>query len=256
MSHRIEPVAFTGEPGDTPGDEVFVELTPGSPGAARMVFCWCPKPERPFQMGSPESEQGRESNERAHHVLLSRGFWLAKHPYNQAQYAAVTDANPSSSSKGGDYPVDTVSWDDAQAFCKKAARMANLPKSWRFGLPTEAEREYACRAGGPFEHPFGIGDGRNVDAQRANFDGTFPYADGFKWQNRKSTVHEGSFPPNAWGLHDMHGQLWEWCEDWLGDYARSSEEAPSIDPIGASKGGFRVLRGGYWDCDGGHCRSA
>jgi formylglycine-generating enzyme required for sulfatase activity len=124
--------------------------------------------------------------------------------------------------------VDTVSWNDAQEFCRKTG----------LRLPKEKEWEYACRAGAAT--PFGIGGGQCLNAQMANFDGNKPYGSGreaFKWLYRERTLPQGSFPPNAWGLHDMHGQLWEWCEDVL-------------------EGRSRVLRGGGWFLDGWVARAA
>jgi len=135
--------------------------------------------------------------------------------------------NPSRRGKGDLYPVDSVSWNDAQEFCRKTG----------LRLPTKQEWEYACRAG--TTTPFGIGGGRYLNAQMANFDGNYPYGAGreaFKWLYRERTLPQGSFPPNAWGLHDMHGQLWEWRED---EYS----------------GGVRVLRGGSWFLNGRSARA-
>ena len=215
--------------GEFPGQRSFVEL---GAGRVRLEFCWCPPtaPDRPFLMGSPSDEAERRDNETQRPVPIPEGFWLAQHPVNQQQWQAVMGANPSERGKGDLHPVDSVSWDDAQKFCEKTG----------LGLPTEAQWEYACRAG--TTTPFGIGDGASLNAQLANFDGGYPYGsgrDGFKWIDRNGTLPQGSFPPNAWGLHDMHGQLWEWCED--------KYEAA---------GRVRVLRGGSWISDGGYARSA
>ena len=252
MSHCVEPAAFAGEPGSDPGDEMFLELRPG----VRMVFCWCPRPAAPFRRGSPETEANRFDSEKPHWVTLSHGFWLAKHPVNQGQYHAVLGDRPSHFKLGDDGPVDTVSWDNAQRFCREAQTQMKIPGGWRLALPTEAQWEYACRAGAPFEFPFGVGDGRSLHAQWANFDGNHPYGEDFPWLYRKATVREGSFPPNAWGLHDMHGQLWEWCADWRGDYPDADERRPAVDPSGAETDVYRVLRGGSWFDVGRHCRAA
>lgn len=224
----LEPVRWRpGLTGEFPGQQSFIEL-----GRTRvpMVFCWCPPtpPGRPFLMGSPPDEAERDSDERQRPVEIPHGFWLARHPVNQQQWQAVMGTNPSQRGQGPFHPVDNVSWNDAQKFCRRAG----------LRLPTEAEWEYACRAG--TTTPFGIGSGHSLNSQMANFDGNYPYGSGleaFKWLDRERTLPQWSFPPNAWGFHDMHGQLWEWCEDQIG-------------------GSARVLRGGSWVSGGGQARAA
>jgi hypothetical protein len=115
-------------------------------------------------------------------------------------------------------------------------------------LPSEAEWEYACRAG--TETPFSFGE--NITPEQVNYDGGYPYAGGKKGLNRGHTVPVGSLPPNPWGLHEMHGNVWEWCEDWYEEYPR----APQVDPRGPAVGAGRVLRGGSWSLHGRYCRSA
>lgn len=252
MSHYQPPERFSGKPGADPGDEVFLEIAP----EVEMVFCWCPKPDAPFRMGSPESEAERDSDETPHWVMLSRGFWLAKQLCTQAQYAGVMERKPARRTEQEDIPVALVSWEDATAFCNRVNGRQELPGGWRLALPTEAQWEYACRAGRSFEFPFGVGEGRRLHAQLANFDGNHPYETDLTWQDRNATIPVGAFPPNAWGLHDMHGQLYEWCEDWFGEYAETTETAPLVDPTGAEKGTYRVLRGGYWIDFGRDCRAA
>ena len=207
-----------------------------------MRFCWCPPGE--FLMGSPVSEAERGDAEGPQRtVRLTQGFWLAKYPVTQIQWAAAMGGNPSQDEKGDDRPVDSVSWDDSLRFCEKLGL-------W---LPAEAQWEYACRAG--TEKAFAIGGGAYLNAQMANFDGNYPYGDGanaFEWKYRRTTVGVGSFPPNAWGLHDMHGQFWEWCHDWRGDYP----DGPATDPSGPRRGDDRVLRGGSWINFGRFARSA
>jgi hypothetical protein len=223
-----EPILWrSGLVGDYPGRQSYVEL-----GAerVRLVFCWCPPtpPGHPFLLGSPPDEPERRDNETQRPHDFPRGFWLAQHPVNQQQWESVMGANPRRNAKGHLHPVDNVSWNDAQEFCRKTG----------LRLPLEAEWEYACRAG--TTTPFGIGGGRELNAQMANFDGGHPYGAGreaFKWLDRARTLPQGAFPPNAWGLHDMHGQLWEWCEDVL-------------------EGRDRVLRGGSWLGPGWGARSA
>lgn len=193
-------------------------------------FCWCPPTARdqPAMLGSPATEAGHRRNDQAPHPThFPQGFWLAQHPVTQAQWQAVMGSNPSHF-EGDDRPVDSVSWNDAQKYCQKTG----------LRLPNEAEWEYACRAG--ITTPFGIGSGISLNAQMANFDGNYPYGedrDSFNWLYREQTIQTASFPPNAWGLHDMHGQLWEWCED---SFSKS----------------VRVLRGGSWIIIGWRARSA
>lgn len=237
-SHRMDPAPFTGQEGTAGGDEVSISL----PGGVQMLFCWCPQPAQPFQIGSPAGEADRDSSEKPTWVTFSHGFWLAKHPCSQAQWQALGMENRSSFTGDLSRPVEHVSWGDAEVYCNQAIVMG----AWRMALPTEAQWEYACRAGGSVEQPFGISDGRFLHGQIANFDSTARYGGGFEWQNRKETLPEGCFPPNAWGLHDMHGQLFEWCSDWMADYPASSAELPLKDPKGPRNGRARIHRGGSW----------
>jgi formylglycine-generating enzyme len=207
-----------------------------------MAFGWCPPGE--FAMGSPREEKGRDADERRRTVTFERGFWMAKHPCSQRQWTSVMPENPSRKGREPDCPVDNVSWRDAVAFCSHALVTKALPPGWTLGLPLEAQWEYACRAGTPT--PFGIGAGVSLNAQTANFDGSNPYGGdqaAFKWLYRNRTLPAGAFPPNAWGLHDMHGQLWEWCADFYNPNDKDDSRP-------------RVLRGGSWIFKGFHCRSA
>jgi len=206
-----------------------------------MKFAWIP-PGR-FRMGSPPGEAERSDNETQHWVTLTRGFYLGVHLVTQGPWRWVMDSNPSNF-KGNNRPVDTVSWDDCQEFCRRLSELDGR----RYRLPTEAEWEYACRAG--TTTPFSFGD--TISTDQANYDGNYTYRRGKKGKFLEITTSVGSFPANAWGLHDMHGNLWEWCQDWFGPYP--TEEA--IDPIGPESGSARVLRGGSWRDHAWVCRAA
>lgn len=206
------PVSWSsGLVGEYPGQQSQITL----PGGVPMIFCWCPPPRPEDWLGTPKDEVGRDGDDRDLHLVpFKAGFWMAKYPVSQAQWHAVMGSDPSCW-KGGSLPVENVNWEEARAFCEKTG----------LTLPNEARWEYACRAGS--QRPFGVGEGLGLNAQQANFAGECPYGKEFKWISRLRTVAQGSFPPNAWGLHEMHGQIWEWCED----------------PF---RGGVRVRRGGSW----------
>jgi formylglycine-generating enzyme required for sulfatase activity len=183
----------------------------------------------------------------------------------QAEYEQVMGNNPSYFSKTGGgkdkvaglntdrFPVENVSWDDAVQFCRK---LSELPEEKRRGhayrLPTEAEWEYACRGRAPFEHPFHFGP--SLSSAQANFDGRQPYGGAPAGKYLECTTTTGFYPANAFGLHDMHGNVWEWCADWYdANYYRSS---PRKDPSGPPGGSLRVIRGGSWGHGGRLCRAA
>jgi len=181
-----------------------------------------------FLMGSPKSEEGRLANETLHQVILTRGFWLAETACTQTLWEAVMGKNPSYR-EDAECPVENVSWDDVQRFLERlnaelVARQSAEASSPRFRLPTEAEWEYACRAGTTRAYSFGD----TFDSERAN--------------SGSAAVKVRSLPPNPWGLYEMHGNVWEWCQDWYGDYP----EGPVVDPAGPATGVLRVLRGGSW----------
>lgn len=190
-------------------------------------------PEGTFQMGS---ENGDEDEKPVHPVKLSP-FYISRTPITQAQYEAVMGTNPSHF-KGQDNPVDSVSWNDAMAFCEKLSSKSKNGE--KFTLPTEAQWEYACRAGSTAK--FCYGD----DAEQL---GEYAWYD----QNSEGQTHPvGEKAPNAWGLYDMHGSVWEWCLDWYGEYPTD----PVTDPRGPESGDSRVLRGGSWCYLPYYCRSA
>jgi formylglycine-generating enzyme required for sulfatase activity len=177
-------------------------------------------------------------------VTLTTGFFLGVHPVTQAQWHAVTGRNPSEF-KGGDLPVERLSWDDCQRFVAELTRRTGV----RFRLPTEAEWECACRAG--TTTAFFFGETASVD--RANYDGSYACGSGgVKGVFRETTTPAGNFPPNAWGLYDMHGNVREWCEDWSNIYPSGEVR----DPQGGDHGHARVVRGGSWYDEPRHCRSA
>jgi formylglycine-generating enzyme required for sulfatase activity len=213
-------------------------------------------PAGSFLMGSPPAEAQRGGDEGPQRrVTLSRPFFLGVYPVTQQAFEKVMGTNPSQFNKvnGGGllFPVEQVSWHDAVEFCR---RLTSLPQEGhagrRYRLPTEAEWEYACRAG--TITPFHCGD--SLSAADANFDGSRPYGRGVAGVAYRRTREAGSYPANAWGLHDLHGNVWEWCADWYDEHAY--ENGPSNDPAGPANGSLRVLRGGCWNNSGHLCRSA
>ena len=197
-----------------------------------------------FWMGSPESEPERRNDETRHQVTLTQGYWLAETACTQALWQAVMGENPSHF-KGEERPVEEVSWEEVQQFL---TRINDLEPTLVLRLPSEAEWEYACRAG--TETPFWFGD--NITPEQVNYDGNFPYNNGKKGEDREETVEVKALPCNNWGLYQMHGNVWEWCQDWEGKYPTE----PVIDPLGPTTGAKRVVRGGSWFRGGRACRSA
>jgi sulfatase modifying factor 1 len=213
-------------------------------GGVKLDLVWVPPGS--FMMGSPSSEADRDGGETRHGVTLSKGFWMGKYEVTQGQWQSVMGSNPSRfKAPGLDAPVQMVSWDDCQAFIKKVNAKVGGDV---FRLPTEAEWEYACRAG--TTTPFCYGS--DLDASKANFDGNYPYGGGSKGVYRETTVRVGSFKPNSWGLYDMHGNVYEWCSDRFGNYPSGN----AVDPSGPESGVYRVFRGGSWYSDGRDCRAA
>jgi formylglycine-generating enzyme required for sulfatase activity len=213
-------------------------------GGIEMV--WCPAGE--FLMGSPVGEEGRDDDETQHRVTLTKGFWMAKTECTQGQWASVMGSNPSNF-KGAELPVETVSWDDVQGWLQKMNSEKPPPSGWKWVLPTEAQWEYACRAGK--KTVFSFGDVLN--GKEANCDGNYPYGTSAKGAYLEKTASVGNYAANAWGLHDMHGNVWEWCRDW---YDRNYYEDEQNDPTGPTSGVARVIRGGSWYDVAQGCRSA
>ncbi|ESQ14218.1 MAG: hypothetical protein N838_12400 [Thiohalocapsa sp. PB-PSB1] len=214
----------------------------GEYGKAVQRLRWIP-PGR-FLMGSPESEIDHEDTERLHQVTLTRGFWLGDTAVSQALWQAVTGQNPSHF-KGDDLPVERISWEDCQTFI---ARLAKLAPDLGPALPSEAQWEYACRAG--TRTPFSFGE--HLHPELANYNGDYPYANAQKGLYRQQTLPVQHFDPNDWGLYQMHGNVDEWCADWYAEYP----DAEVTDPAGPRQGRERVLRGGAWLDRGRRLRSA
>ena len=192
-----------------------------------FAFRWCPAGT--FTMGSLTSEDGRYDDETQHRVTLTKGFWMLETEVTQKQWKAVMGNNPSYF-KGDDLPVECVSWKDCQEFCEKCTKLG-LPVQ----LPSEAQWEYACRAG-------------STGAYAGNLDE-------MAWHSSNSgnkTHPVGTKKANAWGLYDMHGNVWEWYQDW---YAKEYPSGSVTDPTGPSSGSLRVGRGGSWVSNAGQCRS-
>ncbi len=219
-----------------------------------------------FQMGSPANEPGRDNDEKRHRVCISRAFYLKSTEVTQQEWQDLMGNNPSHfKSCGGTCPLETVNWYEALAYCNALSRSEGLPECYTlsgcggkkagngmecekvrfvglscagYRLPTEAEWEYAARAG----TSTAFHTGRCISTDEANYNGNYPQEGCPKGKYREKTIAVGSLARNAWGLFDMHGNVWEWCWDWYGDYAGNAS-----DPLGADAGSLRVLRGGSWD---------
>ncbi|MBQ6617721.1 MAG: ankyrin repeat domain-containing protein [Thermoguttaceae bacterium] len=244
-----EKVSGSSEKGAAPQATNLPVIMAGSKAGERKImkvkdvefaFRWCPAGV--FTMGSPKSEDGRKDNENLRHVTLSNGFWMMETEVTQKQWKAVMGTNPSHF-KGDDLPVEQVSWNDCQEFCQKCAELG-MPVQ----LPTEAQWEYACRAGGTTAYFWG----NSLNGDMANCDGNYPYGTKTRGNNLEKTTPVASYKPNSWGLYDMHGNVWEWCQDWYGEYPSGDV----TDPTGASYGSSRVNRGGGWGESASACRSA
>ncbi len=220
-------------------------------------------PTGEFQMGSPESEAERASDESPQHQVKIPGFWMGKYAVTQAQWQVVAsqqkvncDLNPDPSHfKGDSRPVEQVSWNEAVEFCDRLSRFVESRLSRQTGrayrLPTESEWEYACRA--VTTTPFHFGE--TITSDLANYDGNSPYGAAPKGLYRELTTPVGSFPPNAFGLYDMHGNVWEWCLDhWHENYQGAPMDGSAWIMGGNSD--RRLLRGGSWYNDPRLCRSA
>ena len=200
----------------------------------RMIYV----PSDTFMMGSPSDEQGHKPEEIQHRVTLTRGFWIGRTEVIQELYEAVMEKNPSYH-RGADLPVENVSWNDAVAFIR---RLNDLVLDGKFNLPTEAQWEYACRAESKGAYCFG-NDRTRLDQYAWLGDNT---------HSKVRLKPVATKKPNAWGIYDMHGNLWEWCRDWYGEYPGG----PVTDPLGPSSGREKVCRGGSWFSGKGGVRCA
>jgi len=209
-----------------------------------------------FLMGSPESEPERRGSESLQHTVTIQPFFMGKFPVTQAQWQAVAslpkvniDLKPDPSNfKGANRPVEKVSWNDAVEFCARLSKATER----EYRLPSEAEWEYACRAG--TTTPFHFGE--TITTDLANYNGNYTYGSGSKGQYREQTTDVGSFPANAFGLHDMHGNVWEWCQDtWHENYNRAPTDGSAWVDENANENRM-ILRGGSWNNHPWYCRSA
>jgi formylglycine-generating enzyme required for sulfatase activity len=228
---------------------------------AGIKFCWCPPGK--FTMGSPLAEPERRLDESQAEVTLSKGFWLGKYEVTQGQWKRVVGKLPgeltAEGGDGDDFPLGNVNYPEAEAFCVKLTELGrqkcgDLPADWVCRLPTEAQWEYACRAGTKTATTFGDKLGR----KDANFGGK-PYNGGEDGPSLNRATKVGSYPANAWGLHDMHGNVYEWCRDWYHQKLPGGDD-PDLSTVTGQRngdgGGSRVRRGGAWCDEGQPCRSA
>ena len=202
------------------------QLALGDPLLNSLGMVLVPIPAGEFQMGSPAEEKGREHDETQHPVRITQPFYLGAREVTRGQYERVMGPHPGANDvQGKTKPVTKVSWNSAVEFCRKLSEQ----EGHDYRLPTEAEWEFACRAGTTTSYSFGHDD---------------TLLDQYAWHTANSglTAHAGGQKPaNRWGLHDMHGNVWEWCQDWIGSYRAG---VLVVDPAGPTKGAFRVLRGG------------
>ena len=232
-------VPFDGFTSSLPNKAVLQSIIVLLPGNAPLELVYIPSGT--FMMGSPKSEYMRFDGEEQHRVTLRKEFWLGRYEVTQGQWMAVMGSNPSSFQKGDHYPVENVSWEDAMVFCRKVTELersvGRLPTGYEYTLPTEAQWEYACRAG--TTTPFSFGSALTSDRANCHESGL------------GCTSEVGRYAPNVWGLYDMHGNVGEWCRDW---YEYGYAKDPEF--LSGNKGLRRVVRGGSWNLSTLDCRSA
>ncbi len=221
----------------TEGEKLHFDLREG------MTMTLVRIPPGSFLMGSPETEKDRRDNEGPQHeVTITKPFYMGTGEVTQAEWKAVIGTEPWSwmTKNNPACAASHISWDDATAFCRRLSRLTGRAVR----LPTEAEWAYACRAGTSTRFWYGDDPDYSDLGKYARYAGNTTARD-------ENWAHRGRWKPNAWGLCDMHGNVWEWCSDWYSSYA----SAKAVDPQGPATGTSRVLRGGYWSSGGG-CRSA
>jgi len=236
------------------------EITLALPGALQMPFVLIPPGE--FLMGSPPSEEFRERDEHNHYARMTRPFYLATTPVTQEQWQSVTGTNTSRGKDAPDSPkrpVERVSWKEINENFFPTIQ-ASATRGWKFRLPSEAEWEYACRAGTETPFHFGL----QISTEKLNCKEDVTSGNDWKWVYKQSSggvlrergqtspIH--SFPPNAWGLSDMHGNVWEWCEDVYDENFYTNQ--PCVDPLNLAASEERVLRGGSFNYTARYCRAA
>jgi formylglycine-generating enzyme required for sulfatase activity len=235
--------------------------------AEGMHLRWCP-PTGPegFFMGSPETEEGRSIYESLHKVILTQGFWLSQYEVTQAEWIAVMGSNPSTyASSGLQAPVENVSWSEAVDFCRRLTDRergrGTLPPGFEYALPSEAQWEYACRAGTTTAYSFGDDPallhlhGNYNDKSGGSIDADTEHDDGFERTAPVGSYKAKEIKPNAWGFHDMHGNVNEWCAEALDPNVADYSADATTDPLG-TQGTHRVARGGGWSRSPSNCRSA
>jgi formylglycine-generating enzyme len=237
--------------GSSAGDERSV---------AGIKLCFCPAGK--FVMGSPPGEPERRPGEDPVEVTLTRGFWMGKYEVTQGEWKRIAGGLPAelTAGAGDDFPVYSMNFAEAEGFCRKLTELARssgeLPAGWEFRLPTEAQWEYACRAGTRTATSFGD----KLSSKQANFQGK-PYNGAEEGPSLKRAAPVGSYPANPWGLHDVHGNVFEWCRDWYhprlpGGADPDLYPARSTASVNRSGSVSRVRRGGCWADEGWPCRSA
>jgi formylglycine-generating enzyme required for sulfatase activity len=217
------------------GEKVELKL----PSDVVITLAWCPAGS--FLMGGTV----HKDEQPIHTVTLSDGFFMGIHPVTQAQWKAVMCTHPSHF-KGANRPVESVTWFECNEFCARLSDLLEMRVKVR--LPSEAEWEYACRAGTTTEFHFG----NVINTDLANYDGNYSFNDSPKGRSRKETTDVGSFPANSWGLYDFHGNVWEWCRD----AKRAYNPGRHIDADAQTNDETRMMRGGSWRYGPGNCRAA
>lgn len=260
---QVEPVMQVDDPAEPAVSSAFNGSRAGEEREVDGIrLCWCPSGR--FTMGSPRCEPERRPGENQIEVILSKGFWMAKYEVTQGECKRVIGKLPGDLTaelpEGDDFPVGNVNFAEAESFCRKLTELGRqsgaLPQDWEFRLPTEAQWEWACRAGTLTATSFGD----SLSSKQANFKGK-PYNGAEQEPSLGMAAKVGSYPANAWGLHDMHGNIYEWCRDWYHKKLPGGTD-PDLysakDTATRSEHGdlSRSRRGGCWADDGWALRTA